>query len=118
MYQVAIIVPFRHREAQLPIFLKNLILFLRNQSLEFGIFVSEQVREGAGSVVVIHLALHQWDRSSNPATGCMCKWVSQSMLAPAGFLRDLRFPPAFKIGTCLVQFKTPLHPRGMGELLC
>ena len=67
---------------------------------------------GAGGVVVIHLALHQWVRGSILATGCMCKWISHSMLALAGFLRDLRFPPAFKIGTCLVNQK---HPLTQGE---
>ena len=45
-------------------------------------------------------------------SGCMCKWLSQSMLALAGFLR---FPPAFKIGTCLAQSITPPHPGGMGS---
>ena len=48
-------------------------------------------------------------------SGCMCKWLSQSMLALAGFLRVLRFPPAFKIGTCLAQSITPPHPGGMGS---
>ena len=65
--------------------------------------------------VVILLALHQCIQGSIPATGCMCKWYSQSMLALVGFLRILRFPPAFKNWTCLAQSKTPPHPGGMGS---
>ena len=36
--------------------------------------------------------------------------VSQSMLVLAGFLRDLRFPPAFKIGARV--FITSKHTQG------
>ena len=39
--------------------------------------------------------------------GLYVQMVSQSMLALAGFLRDLRFPPTFKIGMCLERSKHP-----------
>ena len=42
--QVAIVIPFRDRHHHLPILLKHLIPFLQSQYLEFGIFVTEQVR--------------------------------------------------------------------------
>ena len=42
-------------------------------------------------------------------TGYMCKWYSQSMLALAGFLRVLWFPPAFKIGTCFAFVSARLN---------
>ena len=54
-YQVAIIVPFRNRELQLPIFLRNIIPFLQSQSLEFGIFVTEQVSIGSIQTNVFNL---------------------------------------------------------------
>ena len=44
------------------------------------------------------------------------KLVSQSMLALACFLRDLRFPPAFRIGKWLEDQKT-ISPT-YGEMLC
>ena len=39
--------------------------------------------------------------------GLYVQMVSQSMLALAGFLQDLRFPPVFKIGMCLEISKHP-----------
>ncbi|XP_022093697.1 beta-1,4-galactosyltransferase 6-like isoform X2 [Acanthaster planci] len=41
-WKVAIIVPFRDRFYQLPIFLRNIVPFLKRQKLEFGIYVIEQ----------------------------------------------------------------------------
>ena len=64
----------------------------------------------AGGVVVSHLTLHQCVRGSIPATSCI-QMVFQSMLALAGFLQDLRFPPALNIGTCLDQSKIPPFTR-------
>ncbi|XP_049539549.1 beta-1,4-N-acetylgalactosaminyltransferase bre-4-like, partial [Anopheles darlingi] len=40
--RVAIIVPYRNREQQLPIFLKNLHQFLMKQQLDYGIYIVEQ----------------------------------------------------------------------------
>ncbi|XP_071807231.1 LOW QUALITY PROTEIN: beta-1,4-galactosyltransferase 6-like [Asterias amurensis] len=41
-WKVAVIVPFRDRFTQLPIFLRHLVPFLKAQLLEFGIYVIEQ----------------------------------------------------------------------------
>ena len=77
--------------------------------------MSKLVIGGADGVVVIHLVLHQCIRGSNLAPAECAKWLSQSMLALAsGFLPDLQFPPAFKIGTCLAQSNTPPHPGEWG----
>ena len=55
----------------------------------------------------------------NSRYGLYVHMVSQSIFALAGFLRDLRFPPAFKIGARMfITLKTPLHPGVIGELLC
>ena len=44
--------------------------------------------------------------------GLYVQMVSQSMLALAGFLRDLRFPPAFKIGArVFITSKNTPSPR-------
>lgn len=42
-YRVCVITPYRNREEHLPIFLKNLHLFLMNQNLEYKIVVVEQI---------------------------------------------------------------------------
>ncbi|XP_038064349.1 beta-1,4-galactosyltransferase 6-like isoform X2 [Patiria miniata] len=44
-WKVAVIVPFRDRYFQLPIFLRNIVPFLKRQKLEFGIYVIEQANE-------------------------------------------------------------------------
>ncbi|KAJ8037294.1 Beta-1,4-galactosyltransferase 5 [Holothuria leucospilota] len=44
-WKVAIIIPFRNRFTQLPIFLRHLVPFLKKQYLEFGIFFAEQANE-------------------------------------------------------------------------
>ncbi|XP_054767836.2 beta-1,4-galactosyltransferase 5-like [Lytechinus pictus] len=41
-WKVAIIIPYRNRAYNLNVFLRNLVPFLRNQELEFGIFIAEQ----------------------------------------------------------------------------
>jgi hypothetical protein len=41
-YRVAIVVPYRDREQHLPVFLKNLHVFLMKQQIEYGIFIIEQ----------------------------------------------------------------------------
>ncbi|XP_049541436.1 beta-1,4-N-acetylgalactosaminyltransferase bre-4-like isoform X2 [Anopheles darlingi] len=41
-HRVAIIVPYRNREQQLPIFLKNLHQFLMKQQLDYRIYIAEQ----------------------------------------------------------------------------
>lgn len=41
--RVAIVIPYRDRGTQLPVFLKNLHPFLMRQQIEYGIFVVEQV---------------------------------------------------------------------------
>ena len=67
-----------------------------------------------GIVVIHHLALHQWVQAAgfNSHYGLYVQMVSQSMLALTGFLRDLRFPPAFKIGARV--FITSKHPFTQG----
>ncbi|XP_071797752.1 beta-1,4-galactosyltransferase 5-like isoform X1 [Asterias amurensis] len=44
-WKVALIVPFRDRWFQLPIFLRNIVPFLKRQNLEFGIYVIEQAND-------------------------------------------------------------------------
>ncbi|XP_022090209.1 beta-1,4-galactosyltransferase 6-like isoform X2 [Acanthaster planci] len=41
-WKVAVVVPFRDRFTQLPIFLRHLVPFLKKQLLEFGIYIIEQ----------------------------------------------------------------------------
>jgi hypothetical protein len=41
-YRVAVVVPYRDREQHLPVFLKNLHVFLMKQQIEYGIFIVEQ----------------------------------------------------------------------------
>jgi len=45
-HRVAIVVPYRNREQQLPIFLKNLHPFLMKQQIDYGIFIVEQFGTG------------------------------------------------------------------------
>ena len=52
--------------------------------------------------------LAQWVRGSIPATGCMCKWFYQSMLALA-----CRFSPGSPVSSCLPNWDV----RGWGVLL-
>ena len=74
---------------------------------------------GAGGVVVIHLALHQWVewvRGSIPATGYMyVQMVFPIHARSPWFSPGSPVSPAFKIGTCLAHSKTSLHPGGMGS---
>lgn len=66
--RVAIIVPYRDRADQLPIFLKNIHPFLMKQQIEYGIFIIEQTAAHAfnrASLLNVGfkeaLKLHQWD---------------------------------------------------------
>lgn len=44
--RVAIVVPYRDRATQLPVFLANLHPFLMKQQIEYGIFLIEQIADG------------------------------------------------------------------------
>lgn len=45
-HRVAILIPYRNRESQLPIFMANIHPFLIHQNIEYRIFVIEQISEG------------------------------------------------------------------------
>lgn len=66
--RVAIVVPYRDRASQLPIFLKNIHPFLMKQQIEYGIFIIEQTADNEfnrASLLNVGfkeaLKLHQWD---------------------------------------------------------
>ena len=68
----------------------------------------------------IYRSLAQISPGFKSCNGLYVQMVSQSMLALAGFLRDLRFPPAFKLGAlycmlcwCLDPFRNKSHDTGL-----
>ena len=58
LYNVAIVVPYRDREAHLNAFLANLHPFLQRQQLAYTIFIVEQTSEDCSSGISIKLLRH------------------------------------------------------------
>ena len=53
-HKIAIVIPFRNREAQLPIFLNHMHPLLQRQQIDYGIFVVEQTNSKIYGQYIIH----------------------------------------------------------------
>ena len=79
--------------------LKKMMCSIRVVGLFHAHKITNAHNRGSGWCSGCSLRLAPMGPGFNSRYGLYVQMVSQSMFALAGFLRDLRFPPAFKIGT-------------------
>ena len=89
------------------------IIFKKISRKKHETIVSQQKYQhgGAGGIVVVHSPCTNGSGVQFPLRA-VCANGFQSMFALAGFLRALRFPPAFKIGTLYCVLCLCLDPFG------